>query len=156
MKVLQFAFDGNHNNYFLPYNYESSNCVVYTGTHDNDTTVGWYLASQLSDEIRSTVKRLANRNLHDDSGIHNDMIYMAMSSISNLSVFPLQDVLGFGNDCRMNIPGVSKGNWIWRCAPEFLTPQIAHSLRSQTELFGRLAQDVPPENPGEPEGNNGA
>lgn len=137
MKVLQFAFDGNINNNFLPFNFETPNCVVYTGTHDNDTTVGWFLDNKLGDELRHTIKRIANRSLHDSSGIHEDLNYMAMSSISKLAIFPLQDILGFGNDCKMNSPGVPEGNWRWRCAPEFLTTDIKKQLRSLTELFGR-------------------
>ncbi|WP_163336548.1 4-alpha-glucanotransferase [Desulfopila sp. IMCC35008] len=138
MKVLQFAFDGNLDNSFLPHNFTTPNCVVYTGTHDNDTTVGWFLSNQLDDEIRSTVKHLANREMHDHSPIHHDMIYLALSSIAALSIIPLQDVLGFGNDCRMNTPGVPKGNWGWRCAPEFLTGETATHLRQVTKRFNRI------------------
>ncbi len=143
MKVLQFAFDGNQNNSFLPYNFETQNCVVYTGTHDNDTTVGWFLSDRLSDGIRNAIKRTANRHLHDHSPIHHDLIHLALSSTSNLAILPLQDVLGFGNDCRMNSPGVPKGNWRWRCAPEFLTTEISSYLRSQTEIFGRYREPGP-------------
>lgn len=139
MKVLQFAFDGNQANSFLPYNFESSNCVVYSGTHDNDTTVGWFLNNQIDDELRSTIKRLANRTLHDESGIHDDLIYMALSSIGCLTIFPLQDILGFGNDCRMNSPGVPEGNWRWRCHEEYLSKELSTSLRARTSLFGRCA-----------------
>jgi 4-alpha-glucanotransferase len=137
MKVLQFAFDGNPDNYFLPHNFETSNCVVYTGTHDNDTTVGWFFSNQLNDEQRHTVKRMANRSLHDETGIHHDLMYLALSSTSNLSIFPLQDILGFGNDCRMNTPGVPQGNWGWRCAPQFLNSELREFMRTQTALFGR-------------------
>lgn len=143
MKVLQFAFDDNPANSFLPHNFETSHCIVYTGTHDNDTTVGWFLSDHLSDESRRKIKRLANRRLHDETGIHNDLIYLAQSSVSILSIFPLQDVLGFGNDCRMNRPGVPEGNWRWRCAPEYLSRELRVSLREQTELFGRHRPDQP-------------
>lgn len=137
MKVLQFAFDGNPDNSFLPYNFQSPECVVYTGTHDNDTTVGWYLSNAIPDGLRETVKRIANRSLHDQNGIHHDLIFLAHSSIAMLSILPLQDVLGFGNDCKMNSPGVPKGNWRWRCAKEFLTSEIAEELKRTTNLFGR-------------------
>jgi len=137
MKVLQFAFDDNPANSFLPHNFETTNCVVYTGTHDNDTTVGWFLDRQFDDGVRARIKKTANRRLHDDSGIHDDLIYLALSSVANLALFPLQDILGFGNDCRLNTPGVAHGNWRWRCAPEFLTDQVRDSLRTRTELFGR-------------------
>jgi 4-alpha-glucanotransferase len=137
MKVLQFAFDGDPENSFLPHNFTSPHNIVYTGTHDNDTTVGWFLGNQINDELRQRIKALANRTLHDNSGIHRDLIYLALSSISMMSILPLQDVLGFGNDCRMNSPGEPRGNWRWRCAPEFLTEEIGHYLKTQTVLFGR-------------------
>ncbi|MDK9707863.1 MAG: 4-alpha-glucanotransferase [Desulforhopalus sp.] len=137
MKVLQFAFDGNPENSYLPYNFQSPECVVYTGTHDNDTTVGWYLSNAIPDSLRETIKRTANRSLHDATGVHHDFIFLAHSSIAILSILPLQDVLGFGNDCKMNTPGVPRGNWRWRCAKEFLTSNTAEYLKNSTNLFGR-------------------
>ena len=137
MKVLQFAFDGNKDNTFLPCNFHTPQCIVYTGTHDNDTTVGWYLSDKMDDTTRITIKKMANRSLHDQNSIHNDLIYLAQSSIAMLCIFPLQDVLGFGNDCKMNSPGVPEGNWRWRCAKEFLTPEIAEQMKTSTNLFGR-------------------
>jgi len=137
MKVLQFAFDGNPDNSFLPFNYTTPNCVVYTGTHDNDTTVGWFLDDRIDDRMRREIKRHANRRLDDGSGIHEDLIYMAMASIGRLTILPLQDVLGFGSDCRMNTPGLANGNWRWRCAPEYLTPERAAFLKAMTVRFGR-------------------
>jgi 4-alpha-glucanotransferase len=145
MRVLQFAFDGNPDNSFLPHNFDTPHCVVYTGTHDNDTTLGWFLSGQLSDEQRQRAKRQANRWLHDGSPIHEDLIYLALSSIGRLTIFPLQDILGFGSDCRMNTPGMPTGNWRWRCAPEFLTQSVASNLQEITLRFGRgrLEQPLP-------------
>jgi 4-alpha-glucanotransferase len=137
MKVLQFAFDGNKDNSFLPCNFRTPHCIIYTGTHDNETTVGWYLSDKMDDTTRATIKKMANRSLHDQNSIHNDLIYLAQSSIAMLCIFPLQDVLGFGNDCKMNSPGVPEGNWRWRCAKEFLTPRVAEQMRISTNLFGR-------------------
>jgi 4-alpha-glucanotransferase len=137
MKVLQFAFDGDPGNPFLPHNYTNPNCVVYTGTHDNDTTLGWFLSNQLNEELRATVKRFANREMHDASPIHQDLIYLALSSTASLAVLPLQDLLGFGSDCRMNIPGVAEGNWRWRCAEEFLTSELADQVKELSRRFGR-------------------
>ena len=137
MKVLQFAFDGDSANPFLPCNYNTTNCLVYTGTHDNDTTVGWFLSDRMDDRTRSLIKRTANGSLHDFKGIHHDLIYLAHSSIARLSIIPLQDVLGFGNDCRMNVPGKANGNWRWRCAKEFLGEETASTLKSVTDLFAR-------------------
>lgn len=141
MKVLQFAFDGNPENSFLPHNFETSNCIVYTGTHDNDTTVGWYLSDLLDDNTRTFIKEYCNRRFQDDNSIHKDLIHLALSSTSKLSVFPLQDILGFGNDCKMNSPGIAEGNWIWRCAPEFMNQDVCNWLRDKTELFGRGRQE---------------
>ncbi|TKB11244.1 4-alpha-glucanotransferase [Desulforhopalus sp. IMCC35007] len=137
MKILQFAFDGNPENSFLPHNYDTNNCVVYTGTHDNDTTVGWYLSDKITDQQRATVKRAANRQPNDSSPIHQDLMYLAQSSTSKLSIFPLQDVLGFGNDCKMNSPGQPTGNWRWRCSKEFFTPAVENYLAETTIRFGR-------------------
>jgi 4-alpha-glucanotransferase len=137
MKILQFAFDGNLDNSFLPYNFKSSNSVIYTGTHDNDTTVGWFLSNQFNDQKRRNLKHFCNQPYDDDSGIHRDLIYLALSSISQYAIFPLQDILGFGNDCKMNTPGSKKGNWAWRCAPRFLTKEISTWMHEQCILFGR-------------------
>ena len=137
MKVLQFAFDGTQDNTFLPHNFTTSHCVVYTGTHDNDTTVGWFLSQQLDDRTRELVKHHANRHLHDESGIHDDLIYLAYSSTASLAIVPLQDILGFGSDCRMNTPGVPTGNWRWRCSPEFLTTELAGRTARRAALFSR-------------------
>jgi len=137
MKVLQFGFDGDPENSHLPYNFITPNCITYTGTHDNDTTVGWFFSNQLNDTQRMAIKKMTNRDFHDNSSIHHDLIYLAQSSISQLTIFPLQDIFGFGNDCKMNSPGVAKGNWKWRCSGEFLTSDIAQSLKYSTRLFGR-------------------
>ena len=141
MKVLQFGFDGNPENSHLPHNFITPNCITYTGTHDNDTTVGWFFSNLLNDTQRTAIKKMVNRELHDSSQIHHDLIYLAQSSISLLTIFPLQDVLGFGNDCKMNSPGVAEGNWKWRCSSEFLTSDIAINLRHSTQLFGRGRKD---------------
>ncbi len=137
MKVLQFGFDNDIHNSHLPYNYATPNCVTYTGTHDNDTTVGWFLSDKLDDNLRKVIKNMTNRTHLDAHSIHTDLIYLAQSSISNLTIFPLQDILGFGNDCKMNSPGSPTGNWKWRCSKEFLTVDIAQAISSSTDLFGR-------------------
>ncbi|MBU1419527.1 MAG: 4-alpha-glucanotransferase [Proteobacteria bacterium] len=137
MKILQFAFDGNLENSFLPYNFDTPNSIIYTGTHDNDTTVGWFLSDKLDDTRRRAVKKYCNRDFRDGSDIHKDIIYLALSSISRLAIFPLQDILGFGSDCKMNSPGSKEGNWTWRCAPRFLTTEISSWLHDQCDQFGR-------------------
>lgn len=140
MKILLFAFDGNRDNDYLPYNYDR-NCIVYTGTHDNDTAIGWFLDPDIPRDSKQQMKRAANKSDEDIATAHHDFMYLAMSSTAVLSVFPMQDVLGFGNDCRMNKPATAIGNWQWRCAPENLNEQLADWLMQQTSFYGR----VPPE-----------
>ncbi len=139
MKILQFAFDSDHANSYLPHNYTTTNCVVYTGTHDNNTTLGWYLSDKVSLESRARVTRYANTR--EDGQIHWDFIRLAFSSIASVAIIPMQDVLGFGEDCRMNTPGTSDGNWCWRCAARFLNDDVCARLKSETEFYGRLSSD---------------
>ncbi|MCF8057062.1 MAG: 4-alpha-glucanotransferase [Desulfocapsa sp.] len=140
MKILQFGFDGNRDNAFLPYNFNSPNSVIYTGTHDNDTTVGWFLSDKINDRRRKEIKQFCNRKQFDGSDIHKDLIYLALSSTSRYAIFPLQDILGFGSDCKMNSPGSKEGNWTWRCASRFLSSDVSDWLYKQSELFGRCHQ----------------
>lgn len=142
MKILLFSFDGNPNNNYLPYNMKK-NCVVYTGTHDNDTAVGWHLSPEVNPESRHQAKQTANRKNNDASDFHQDMIYLAHSSVANISILPMQDVLGFGNDCRMNTPGTTSGNWQWRFSDRFITDELTASLKKTTTLFGRLNKKNP-------------
>ncbi len=136
MKVLQFAFDSDEHNAYLPHNYTTVDCVAYTGTHDNDTTLGWYF----SDTVLPASKAKALRYAHSQPGspVHWDFIRMAYASVANLVVVPLQDVLGFGSDCRMNTPGTSQGNWRWRCAARFLNDETARALRDEVLFYNRL------------------
>jgi 4-alpha-glucanotransferase len=137
MKILLFGFDGNTDNEYLPQNY-SKNCIVYTGTHDNDTAVGWYLNPEVSSDAKKLAKHYANHADNEASSFHQEMIYLAHSSTACLSVLPMQDVLGFGNDCRMNTPGTTKNNWQWRCAQRFISDDQAEQLHKSTRIFGRL------------------
>lgn len=136
MKVLQFAFDSDEHNAYLPHNYTTVNCVAYTGTHDNDTTLGWYFSDTVMQASKAKALRYANSQ--PGSPIHWDFIRMAYASVADLVIVPLQDVLGFGSDCRMNIPGTSEGNWRWRCAARFLNDEIARALRDEVMFFNRL------------------
>ncbi|MBI5559509.1 MAG: 4-alpha-glucanotransferase [Deltaproteobacteria bacterium] len=134
MKILQFAFDFDASNSYLPHNFQTTNCVVYTGTHDNDTTLGWYLASEVPQSSKDRARRYANS---DGTVIHRDFVRMAFSSVAKLAIIPLQDVLGFGSDCRMNRPSVLEGNWQWRCASRFLSAEVVHYLREETLFYAR-------------------
>jgi 4-alpha-glucanotransferase len=142
MAILQFAFgDDSQANDFLPYTYPR-NRVVYTGGHDNDTTVGWWTAgvgdSTRSEEEVSRERDFALRYVGGDgSEIHWDFIRTVMASVADTAIFPLQDVLGAGSAARMNLPGRLGGNWKWRYDTKALTPAIAHRLETLTRTFGR-------------------
>lgn len=137
MKILQFAFDGNSSNPYLPFNF-STNCVVYPGTHDNDTSVGWYLDPEVASSAKAELRRAVNRENSVLESVHRDFIYLAHSSPARLSVISMQDVLGFGSDCRMNKPATSGNNWVWRCAGRYFNEENAAWLKDQTRFFGRL------------------
>ncbi|BAY21292.1 4-alpha-glucanotransferase [Calothrix sp. NIES-2100] len=134
MKVLQFAFGSDPANPFLPFNYPR-NAVVYTGTHDNDTTVGWY--NQASDWEKQNL--LLYLGCISSDGIHWDLIRLALSSIANQAIIPLQDVLGLGTEARMNFPSVAEGNWGWRYQKEALTEELSQKLKLLTTLYGRAS-----------------
>jgi 4-alpha-glucanotransferase len=133
MKVLQFAFDGP-GNLFLPHNYPNRNCVVYTGTHDNDTTRGWH--AQIPDHERWYLNRYLGKDGRDISW---DLIRLAWSSSAILSIAPWQDVLDLGTEARMNLPGRPDGNWQWRFRMELFNEQIINRLADLTDLFNRVA-----------------
>jgi len=135
MKILQFAFDSDENNLYLPHNFETINCVVYTGTHDNDTTLGWYLDEAVGEGSKEKLRKYANS---DGNMVHWDCIRLALGSTAALAIIPLQDVLGFGTDCRMNTPGTTENNWLWRCAAGGLTEETSRWLRGETQFYARL------------------
>ena len=134
MKILQFAFGGERNSSFLPHNFVP-NCVVYTGTHDNETTRGWYLNASESEQDH--VRRYMARSGED---IVWDMIRLALSSVADMAVIPMQDLMDLGNEARMNFPSTESGNWQWRYSEDMLTDVIVHRLREMTELYGRQPQ----------------
>jgi len=131
MKILQFAFGGERNSSFLPHNFDH-NSVVYTGTHDNDTTVSWYQSARL--EERDHLRRYLGRDATD---VAWDLIRLAYSSVSDIAVATMQDLMKLGNEARMNYPSRLGGNWQWRYLPGMLTDSIASFLAEITELYGR-------------------
>ncbi len=134
MKVLQFAFGGDARNPYLPHNFERR-CVVYTGTHDNDTTVGWFNSRPRQE--RASILRYLGR---DGSEIHWDLLRLALASVADVAVAPLQDVLGLGSEARMNLPGQPSGNWSWRFTADQLSPQLAARLGELAATYGRGQQ----------------
>lgn len=138
MKILQFNLNYQEKEEFLPENYEA-NSVVYTGTHDNDTTVGWYRETLLNDpkQHRFIMDYLDLTPAADASTVCWRMIETAYRCRSNTAVIPLQDVLGLGSESRMNYPGTVGGNWAWRFPPDGLTPELAGKLRQLAEHYHR-------------------
>jgi 4-alpha-glucanotransferase len=135
MKVLLFAFgDDVARNPFAPHNHEL-NAVVYTGTHDNNTTRGWFLR-EASEHAKYNLKRYLGRESDPDT-VHWDLIRLAMGSVANTTILPMQDVLGLDQDARMNRPGSKEGNWLWRLREVDLNPAVAARLKEITEIYGR-------------------
>ena len=136
MRILQFAFDGDPHHPYLPHSFVPGS-VVYTGTHDNDTTVGWY--ASVDDRTRDVYRRYAARDGSDPAG---DLIRLAMGSVAETCVVPLQDLLRLGGEARFNAPGsVGRHNWTWRLIDGQLTEGHAAELAGWTTLFGRRAAD---------------
>lgn len=132
MHVLQFAFDSDARNRDLPHRYEP-NSVVYTGTHDNDTTAGWFAAAPAP--VREAVLRYLGRRDADHVVAH--LIRLAMASVADTAIAPVQDVLGLGTEARMNQPGRPEGNWAWRLRDGQLGSEQAEWLAELVETYGR-------------------
>ena len=131
MKILQFAFDSSEANDYIPHNY-IKNCIVYTGTHDNDTIVGWFAAAK--EEDKEYVLNYLNSN---GENIAWDFVRAAWASVANLAVAPMQDILGLGNEARMNFPGTTKNNWLWRMQNNVTDDLLAEKIKQITLLYGR-------------------
>lgn len=135
MKVLLFAFGEDlPNNPFIPHNLER-NCVLYTGTHDNNTIQGWFEKELTAGDKNRLFKYLGRKVSVKE--LHWELIKLAMMSVANTVIFPMQDILGLGEKHRMNRPARKKGNWKWRLSPEQLTPEVAEKLMNMTEIYGR-------------------
>jgi 4-alpha-glucanotransferase len=145
MRILQFAFGSDTKNIDLPHNYEQ-NIVAYTGTHDNDTTVGWFssVAGEGSTRTAKQIEREREFCLEylktDGKEIHWDFIRALLASVANTAIVPLQDLLGLGTEARMNLPNTTAGNWTWRFKSNALTSEIAARLRKLTEVYGRAEE----------------
>jgi len=137
MRVLQFGFGNPGAHIYLPHRFEK-NTVVYTGTHDNDTTMGWWRSGATEFERAQAQSYLGPL---DERGVHWAFVRAAQSSVADLCVIPLQDVLGLSSDARMNMPSQSLGNWTWRYAPGSLSKPLADALAALAEVTDRV---VPP------------
>lgn len=140
MKVLQFAFDSREDSDYLPHNY-LQNAVAYTGTHDNDTTMGWYR------ELKEEDKAFCNQYLNlgkcgSEEEIKWEFIRAVLSSVANLAVIPMQDYLGLGSQARINTPSTLGGNWIWRMKKGAFTKELAEEIREMSVLYGRASRKI--------------
>ncbi len=146
MKILQYAFGGDARNSDLPHNYVR-NCVAYTGTHDNETAVGWWEAHSpegVSDDDPgpTRVTEHCKRYLATDgSKINWDLMRAIWASVADTAIVPIQDVIGVGSEGRMNLPATETENWTWRMTKEAISPDVTQRLREMTETYGRLSPE---------------
>jgi 4-alpha-glucanotransferase len=135
MKVLLFAFgEDNPMHIYLPHTYER-NFVVYTGTHNNNTVRGWF-EHEAGEEGRRRLFRYIGKEVTADE-VNWEMIRLAMQSVADVAIIPLQDILGLGQEAQMNKPSVAQGNWGWRFRADQLTPHLKDRLREITWIYGR-------------------
>src|SRR6185436_18073834 len=137
IRVFQFGFDGNPDNPHLPHTY-GANTVAYTGTHDNNTTRGWF--ESLPEHVRQAVRSYAGKTGTGTAEVAWDFIRSVWSSNAGLAIAPLQDLLDLGVEGRMNVPGVAAGNWRWRCTEEMFKPLFFERLRELTISSGRITE----------------
>ncbi|MGN0483287.1 MAG: 4-alpha-glucanotransferase [Lachnospiraceae bacterium] len=136
MKVLQFAFDSREENDYQPHTYPV-NCVVYTGTHDNDTILGWFeTAPKASVKFAKKYLRLTKKE-----GYHWGMMKAAWASVADTAIVTMQDLIGLGSEARMNEPSTLGKNWMWRAKESDFTEKLAKKIRKNTKLYGRIPQD---------------
>ncbi len=135
MRILQYGFDGDpRENWHHPNNH-TKNCVVYTGTHDNNTVVGWFTKETTSQQKKNLSKYLGRKI--PACNIHWRLIQAAMSSAANTAIIPMQDILGLGENSRMNWPATTAVNWSWRLTKDQITTDITARLRDLTGIYGR-------------------
>jgi 4-alpha-glucanotransferase len=131
MRILQYAFGGDADNRDLPHNFVRD-CLAYTGTHDNDTTAGWYRSAPKN--VRTHCRKYLMSNGRE---INWDMIRAIQASVANTAIVPALDILGLGTSARMNTPATANGNWEWRLADGDLNDDIAKKLLEIIEMYGR-------------------
>ena len=134
MKILQFAFASGPSDSFLPHRYPR-NCVVYTGTHDNDTVLGWY--ERVPDDERAFYRRYLDR---DGNQVSWDLIRASWATVATFALAPLQDFLSLGNEARMNYPGRPSGNWSWRMSADAIDPQLTEFIKEINYLYERMPE----------------
>ena len=137
MKVIQFAFDSREESDYLPHTY-TDHCVVYTGTHDNDTVMGWMKTAP-----KASVKYAKEYlNLTKEEGYNWGMMRAAWSSVADMAIVPMQDILGLGSEARINTPSTLGNNWKWRATPEQIDAKVAKKLYHYMQMYGRVDKDI--------------
>jgi len=139
MKILQFAFDFNSDNEYLPHNVDVRNCIIYTGTHDNDTVNGWFYDPEFPQDYRDYIMEYLA--MKDWSDFHWRIMREAYATLASLVVIPAQDILGYGREFRMNTPGTVDKNWSWKLTGEALTPELMAKTKRLAKLFSRLPKE---------------
>jgi 4-alpha-glucanotransferase len=133
MKVIQFAFDSREGSNYLPHTY-TQHCVVYTGTHDNDTSMGWMETAPKA-SVQFAKEYL---NLTEEEGYNWGMMRGAWSSVADMAIVPMQDLIGLGSEARINTPSTLGDNWKWRATEAQITPALAKRLYQYVEMYGRI------------------
>ena len=134
MKILQFAFTSGYDNTHLPHNYEE-NCVLYGGTHDNQTLIGYFSGCDYRElEFACNYFNLENKS---PAAISEEIIRAGLESVADIAIFSIQDYLGLDDRARINTPSVLGGNWRWRVSEELLTQELADKIKAQCEKYGR-------------------
>lgn len=132
MKILQFAFDSREDSDYLPHNYPK-NCVVYTGTHDNDTTLGWY--NTIPDADREFADDYLN--IQSDKDVEMNFVRAALASVADTAIIPMQDYLGLGSEARINTPSTLGDNWKWRMGKDDFSEEVIEKIYAMTKLYAR-------------------
>ncbi|MDQ6610692.1 MAG: 4-alpha-glucanotransferase, partial [Bacteroidota bacterium] len=136
MKVLQFAFgDDMPQSGYIPHNYDK-NFLVYTGTHDNNTTIGWW-KTELSETAKERIKTYTGGDVNEKN-IYTILARLAYSSVANIAILPIQDVLGLDETARMNLPSSTENNWVWRLMPNQLNSATEKYLYDLVQIYNRL------------------
>ncbi|WP_316847165.1 malto-oligosyltrehalose synthase [Pedobacter psychrodurus] len=136
MKVLQFAFGEDlAGSLHIPHQFDSTNFMVYTGTHDNNTTLGWF-KNETDANLKKRISKYVGTPVNEKN-INSILIGLCYASIAKIAVIPMQDILGLDESARMNVPGEAKGNWGWRASKAFINEEIIQWLKAETELYGR-------------------
>jgi 4-alpha-glucanotransferase len=134
MLILQFAWNETPSNYYAPHTHRICN-VAYTGTHDNNTTLGWFMDDATKEE-QSSLSEYIGKDINKDN-VCEELIRLTLSSVADCAVIPMQDFLKLGTEARFNKPSTTSGNWSWRMLPDMATKTLAHEIYKKVKIYGR-------------------